>query len=115
MGKGPDKRGKPKDIEREERRPRTAMGSRLSRRGASLQALPPVHRGVKRKRCRRCIVPFVEDAALEQPVVEETALEEPPPAKRVKRQARVRTEEEKAALALARNPSSCSCSSGDED
>ena len=114
MGKGPDKRGKPKDSEREERRPCKAMGSRLARRGASLQALPPVHRGVKRKRCRRCIVPFVEDAALEQPVVEEAALEEPP-AKRVKRQARVRTEEEKAALALSRNPSSCSCSSGDED
>ena len=109
MGKGPDKSDK-----REERRPLTAMASRLARRGASLQALPPVHRGVKRKRCRRCIVPFVEDAALEQPVVEDAALQEPP-AKRVKRQARVRTEEEKAALARARNPSSCSCSSGDED
>lgn len=107
MGKGPTKQAKAKTSEREERRPRAAMGDRLSRRGASLSG------GVKRKRCRRCIVPFVEDAAREEsaPATEES----PPAAKRVKRQARLRTDEEKAALACARNPSSCSCSSWDED
>jgi hypothetical protein len=68
--------------------------------------------GVKRKRCRRCIVPFVEDAAQESPQEESRAEEAPPAAKRAKRQARVRTDEEKAA---DRNPSSCSCSSWDED
>ena len=105
MGKGPDRRAKNKSSERAEEHPRASMGSRLARRAASLS-------GVKRKRCRRCIVPFVEDAALAEP---EPVEESPPPAKRVKRQARLRTDEEKAALASARNPSSCSCSSGDED
>ena len=105
MGKGPDRRAKNKSSERAERNARRDMGSRLARRAASLG-------GVKRKRCRRCIVPFVEDAALDEPAV---LPESPPPAKRVKRQARVRTDEEKAALARARNPSSCSCSSGGED
>lgn len=105
MGKGPDRRAKKKTSERAEGRPRAAMESRLARRAASLG-------GVKRKRCRRCIVPFVEDAALDEPNV---LPEPPPPAKRVKRQARVLTDEEKAALARARNPSSCSCSSGGED
>ena len=98
MGKGPDTRGR-------EKQPRAATSARLTRRAASLG-------GVKRKRCRRCIVPFVEDAALEASAPAREA--SPPAAKRVKRQARVRTDEEKAALASARNPSSCSCSSGDE-
>ena len=107
MGKGPDRRGKAKDSERAEKQPRAAFSARLARRAASLSG------GVKRKRCRRCIVPFVEDAALEEsaPALEET----PPAAKRAKRQARLRTDEEKAAWAQARNPSSCSCSSGGED
>jgi len=105
MGKGPDMRAKDKSSERAERNARRDMRSRLARRAASLG-------GVKRKRCRRCIVPFVEDAALEEP---EPVEESPPAAKRVKRQARVLTDEEKAAVARARNPSSCSCSSGDED
>ena len=105
MGKGPDRKGKSKTDERAERNTRRDMVNRLARRATSLG-------GVKRKRCRRCIVPFVEDAALEEPAV---MPESPPAAKRVKRQARLRTDEEKAALARARNPSSCSCSSGDED
>lgn len=105
MGKGPDKRGQHKASERGERNARRDMRNRLARRAASLG-------GVKRKRCRRCIVPFVEDAALAEP---EPVQESPPVPKRVKRQARVLTDEEKAGMARARNPSSCSCSSGGED
>jgi hypothetical protein len=110
MGKGPDKPAKTKASKPAEKSPRVAFTkgprvasrTRLSMRAASLGG------GVKRKRCRRCIVPFVEDAAQAEPRAEES----PPAAKRVKRQARVRTDEEKA---LQRNPSSCSCSSWDED
>jgi len=108
MGKGPDKHAKAKASKPAEKSPRAACSKsprvasrqRLAMRAASVG-------GVKRKRCRRCIVPFVEDAA-QEPVKEES----PPAAKRVKRQARLRTDEEKAA---ERNPSSCSCSSWDED
>ena len=119
MGKGADKPAKHKGSKPAEKSagvaftksPRVASKTRLSMRAASLAG------GVKRKRCRRCIVPFVEDAAqeprVEEPRAEEPRAEESPPAaKRVKRQARVRTDEEKA---LQRNPSSCSCSSWDED
>jgi len=114
MGKGPDKPAKHKGSKPAQKSagvaftksPRVASRTRLSMRAASLAG------GVKRKRCRRCIVPFVEDAAQEPRVEEPRAEESPPAAKRVKRQARVRTDEEKA---LQRNPSSCSCSSWDED
>lgn len=108
MGKGPDKQAKAKASKPVEKRPRATSRARLSLRGASLRG------GMKRKRCRRCIVPYVEDAAQEEPVQEQSppAGESPPAAKRVKRQARVRTDEEEAA---DRNPSSCSCSSWDED
>jgi hypothetical protein len=47
------------------------MGRRLARRAASQSG------GVKRKRCLRCIVPFVEDAALEQPVPAEEPVDKP--------------------------------------
>ena len=108
MGKGPDQQAKAKTRKPSQKRPREASRTRLSMRRA------PLSRGVKRKRCIRCIVPYVEDAAQEEPVQEQPppAEESPPTAKRVKRQARVRTDEEKAA---DRNPSSCSCSSWDED
>ena len=109
MGKGPHKQAKAKASKPSEKRSRAASRTRLSMRAASLGC------GVKRKRCKRCIVPFVEDAAQAEPAKEEPVQQESPPAaKRVKRQARVRTDEEKAA---ERNPSSCSCSSSscDED
>ena len=109
MGKGPDKQSKPKARKPAPKRPRETSKTRLSMRAASGGG-KRLGGGVKRKRCIRCIVPFVEDAAQEEqsPPAEES----PPAAKRVKRQARVRTDEEKAA---DRNPSSCSCSSWDED